>query len=88
MPFVSLTEYAAATHVLIDAAGLEPQSSHQLILESFDTLDLDQPTLKIDYIDILIEAKACDVLQEDVNAFCAAHTDQYKLMAQLGVTWE
>lgn len=88
LPFVSLTENGPLTYVLIDATGLEPQSQYQLILESMDSFSVEQPMLRIDLIDILIGIKACDVLQENMDEFCATYPDYYQMFAQLGVTWE
>ena len=75
----------------IDATALEAWSTHELVVESFDSLSLLelQSTLRVDVIEILIEPKACDITQEQVDAFGLAHaTDYAQLIAQLGIGWE
>lgn len=57
------------------------------MLETYDWNSLDQPTLRIDYIDILIEQKLCDITQAQVTSFCNSKLDFYKMQAQLGVGW-
>lgn len=72
----------------IDATDLEPYSTHDLYIESFNTLSEDLATLRTDHVEILIEPKACDILQENLDAFVAEHAQEYDLYAQLGIGWE
>ena len=78
-----MTEYISSSHIFIDAEDLEAWSEHEMYLESFDSLlplEL-QLRLRVDVIKIIIEPKACDVTQDMLNAFGAAHANDYNLFA-------
>ena len=73
LTFVSITELSSRSDIFIDATDLEPYSTHELILESYNALSEDEATLKTDIIEIIIELKACDILQEDLDAFASLY---------------
>lgn len=73
LTFVSITEFSATSEVFIDATGLEPYSTHDLYIQSYNTLSADLVTLRTDLIQVLILPKACDIFQKHLDAFVALY---------------
>ena len=67
LSFVSLSESASATSVVIDATELQEGDEYNLILQSFNTLSTAKSTLKTDTIKIVVVQPTPPSFEEDLS---------------------